>query len=51
MDEKSLYAAVLGVTSPWGVEKVDLRLTEGEIGSSPESVHGSVVWNGDFPVD
>ncbi len=31
MDEKSLYAAVLGVTSPWGVEKVDLRLTEGEI--------------------
>lgn len=31
MDEKSLYAAVLGVTSPWGVEKVDLRLTDGEI--------------------
>ena len=31
MDERSLYSAILGVTSPWKVEKVDLRLGEGEI--------------------
>ena len=31
MDDKSLYAAILGVKDPWGVEKVDLRLGEGEV--------------------
>lgn len=31
MDDKSLYAAILGVTNPWAVDKVDLRLAEGEI--------------------
>ena len=31
MDEKTLYAKLLGLTSPWGVEKVELKLTEGEI--------------------
>jgi len=31
MDEKTLYAKLLGLTSPWGVEKVELRLEEGEV--------------------
>lgn len=31
MDDKSLYAAILGVKEPWAVEKVDLRLTAGEV--------------------
>lgn len=31
MDEKTLYAKLLGLTSPWGVEKVELRLGEGEV--------------------
>ena len=31
MDEKTLYAKLLGLTSPWGVEKVELRLDEGEV--------------------
>lgn len=31
MEERALYAAILGVTSPWKVEQVDLRLGEGEI--------------------
>lgn len=31
MDEKQLYAAILGLTDPWKVAKVDLRLDQGEI--------------------
>lgn len=31
MDEKSLYAKLLGLSSPWGVEKVELKLEEGEV--------------------
>jgi len=31
MDDKTLYAKLLGLTSPWGVEKVELRLSEGEV--------------------
>jgi len=31
MDDKSLYATLLGLTPPWGVEKVELRLEEGEV--------------------
>jgi transposase len=31
MDDKSLYAAILGLMAPWGVEKVDLQLTDGEV--------------------
>jgi transposase len=31
VDDKSLYAAILGVTEPWGVEKVELRLPDGEV--------------------
>jgi transposase len=31
MDDKKLYAAILGLTPPWGVEKVDLRLAQGEV--------------------
>jgi len=31
MDDKKLYAAILGLTPPWGVEKVDLQLAQGEI--------------------
>ena len=31
VDDKSLYAAILGLKEPWGVEKVDLRLGEGEV--------------------
>jgi hypothetical protein len=26
VDDKSLYAAILGLKEPWGVEKVELRL-------------------------
>ncbi len=31
MDDKSLYAAILGLKEPWGVEKVELRLGAGEV--------------------
>jgi hypothetical protein len=31
VDDKSLYAAILGLTAPWGVEKVELRLADGEV--------------------
>jgi transposase len=31
VDDKSLYAAILGLKEPWGVEKVDLRLGAGEV--------------------
>jgi transposase len=31
MDDKSLYAAILGLKDPWGVEKVELRLGDGEV--------------------
>lgn len=31
MDDKSLYAAILGVKDPWGVEEVELHLAEGEV--------------------
>jgi len=31
MDDKTLYATLLGLTAPWGVEKVDLKLAEGEV--------------------
>lgn len=31
MDDKSLYAAILGVKEPWTVDKVDLRLAQGEV--------------------
>lgn len=31
MNEKELYGKVLGLSDPWRVESVDLRLTEGEI--------------------
>ena len=31
MDDKSLYAAILGVKEPWGVESVELRLAQGEV--------------------
>lgn len=31
MDEKILYAKLLGLNSPWGVDKVELRLDEGEV--------------------
>ncbi len=31
MDDKKLYAAILGLTPSWGVEKVDLQLAQGEI--------------------
>ncbi len=31
MDDKSLYAAILGVKEPWAVEKVELRLVDGEV--------------------
>jgi transposase len=31
VDDKSLYAAILGVKEPWGVDKVELRLGEGEV--------------------
>src|SRR5262245_2763979 len=31
MDDKSLYAAILGLKEPWGIERVELRLAEGEV--------------------
>jgi len=31
VDDKSLYAAILGVKEPWGVDKVELRLAHGEV--------------------
>ncbi len=31
MDDKSLYAAILGLTVPWSVDKVELRLANGEV--------------------
>jgi transposase len=31
VDDKSLYAAILGLKDPWGVEKVDLRLADGAV--------------------
>jgi transposase len=31
VDDKSLYAAILGVKEPWGVESVELRLADGEV--------------------
>jgi transposase len=30
VDDKSLYAAILGVKGPWGVENVELRLVDEE---------------------
>ncbi len=31
MDDKTLYAKLLGLMDPWGVEKVELKLAEGEV--------------------
>lgn len=31
MDDKTLYSRLLGLSAPWGVEKVELKLTEGEV--------------------
>ena len=31
MDDRTLYAKLLGLTAPWGVEKVELKLQEGEV--------------------
>jgi transposase len=31
VDDKSLYAAILGMKAPWGVESVELRLAQGEV--------------------
>lgn len=31
MDDRVLYAKLLGLTAPWGVERVELKLTEGEV--------------------
>jgi transposase len=31
MDDRTLYAKLLGLTAPWNVEKVELKLTEGEV--------------------
>lgn len=31
MDDKSLYAKLLGLTPPWGVENVELKLATGEV--------------------
>jgi transposase len=31
VDDKTLYAKLLGLTSPWGVERVELKLAEGEV--------------------
>jgi transposase len=31
VDDKSLYAAILGVPQPWSVEQVELRLADGEV--------------------
>jgi len=31
MDDKTLYARLLGLTPPWGIERVELKLAEGEV--------------------
>jgi transposase len=31
MDDKTLYAKLLGLTAPWGVERVELKLVDGEV--------------------
>ena len=31
MDDRTLYSRLLGLSSPWGVEKVELKLAEGEV--------------------
>jgi len=31
MQDRELYAAILGIRSPWGVRQVDLKLTQGEV--------------------
>ena len=31
MDDKTLYQQILGIQEPWGVERVDLELDQGEI--------------------
>ena len=31
LNSKALYAAILGITQPWKVEKVDLQLQQGEV--------------------
>jgi transposase len=31
VDDKSLYAAILGVKEPWDVDRVELRLAQGEV--------------------
>jgi transposase len=31
MDDKTLYAELLGLLPPWGVEKVELKLAEGDV--------------------
>jgi transposase len=31
MDDKTLYAQLLGLLPPWGVEKVELKLSEGDV--------------------
>lgn len=31
MDDKALYAAILGIAKPWKVEEVDLQLEQGEV--------------------
>lgn len=36
MNDKQLYTQILGITSPWKVAKVDLRLSEGELVVSVE---------------
>lgn len=43
MDDKKLYAAILGLTPPWGVEKVDLRLAQGEV-LKTDAGEGSLVY-------
>lgn len=31
MQDRDLYAAILGIRTPWSVKRVDLKLTEGEV--------------------
>ena len=31
MDDKALYARLLGLAPPWGIERVELKLAEGEV--------------------
>ena len=31
MDDKQLYAQILGLTAPWSVERVELELSGGEV--------------------